>query len=60
MIIKKELNKTIINLNTNSIQKSEARTKLNNLIKLTRTNVQKGHKRELKNNIFKVKKRFKI
>jgi len=60
MIIKKELNKTIINLNTNSIQKSEARTKLNNLIKLTRTNVQKGHKRELKNNIFKVKRDLKF
>jgi len=36
MIIKKELNKTIINLNTNSIQKSEARTKLNNFNKINK------------------------
>lgn len=59
-IIKRELNKTIIDINQKKISRPIAKNKLDDLIKLTKNNVQKGQKRKLKNNIFRVKKQFKI
>lgn len=59
-IIKRELNKTIIDINQKKIPRPIAKNKLDDLIKLTKNNVQKGQKRKLKNNIFRVKKQFKI
>lgn len=59
-IIKKELNKTIINFNKKKIKVPEANKKLNELAKLTRTNVQPGRKRQLKKSIFDVKRQFRL
>lgn len=59
-IIKRELSKTVVDLNKHKITDQVAKTKLNKLMVQTRENAPKGQKRELKNNIFKVKKHFKI
>lgn len=59
-IIKRELSKTVVNLNQKKIPVPVARNKLDDLVKLTKANAPKGQKRELKNNIFRVKKQFKI
>ena len=59
-IIKRELSKTIIDMNQKKIPVQTGKLKLDDLVKLTRENAPKGQKRELKNNIFRVKKQFKI
>lgn len=59
-IIKRELNKTIVDMNKKRMPVPAAKNKLNDLVTLTKENAPKGQKRELKKNIFKVKKQFKI
>lgn len=59
-IIKRELRKTIVDVNEKKIPVSHAKSKLNDLLTLTKENAPKGKKRVLKNDIFKTKKMFKI
>lgn len=59
-IIKKELNKTIIEHKQNKIDNELACKKLDLLAKETKSKVPKGKKRELKNEIFSLKKSFKL
>ena len=59
-LIKKELNKTIIECKQKKINKEMAMRRLDKLAVDTKEKVPKGKKRELKNEIFSLKKSFRL
>lgn len=59
-LIKRELNKTIIECKQKKINEEIAMKRFDKLAKTTKEQVQKGKKRELKNQIFSIKKSFKL
>lgn len=58
-IIKRELNKLIIDVERKKLSKLDAIPKLDEMMKKTKL-APKGCKRQLKNNIFQTKKKWKL